>query len=108
MPTPRPLAADREQAAAGEERGAPSAPESATEAQLYETATEVATTATAISAEPSIHSFPPAVPDPGTFLHGLLEWAAEQGFADLTVTIVGVRTRLPSIASAAIMGTGRV
>ena len=35
-----------------------------------------------IRAEPSIHSFPRG-PDPGTFLHGLLEWAAEQGFAEL-------------------------
>ncbi|MFO7716386.1 exodeoxyribonuclease V subunit beta [Desulfosarcina sp.] len=68
--------------AANHDIGAPSAPESATEAQLQETASEAATASEAISAEPSIHSFPRG-PDPGTFLHGLLEWAAEQGFANL-------------------------
>jgi exodeoxyribonuclease V beta subunit len=60
----------------------PSAPESAIEAQLQETASEAAAAAEAIRSAPSIHSFPRG-PDPGTFLHGLLEWVAEQGFADL-------------------------
>jgi exodeoxyribonuclease V beta subunit len=68
--------------AATHDEAAPSAPESATEAQLQETATEAATDREAIAAEPSIHSFPRG-PDPGTFLHGLLEWAADQGFAAL-------------------------
>ncbi len=60
----------------------PSAPESAAEAQLREIATEAASTWTAMGTERSIHDFPRG-PDPGTFLHGLLEWAADQGFADL-------------------------
>jgi exodeoxyribonuclease V beta subunit len=64
------------------DEAASSAPESATEAQLQETAAEAAADSEAISGEPSIHSFPRG-PDPGTFLHGLLEWAAGQGFADL-------------------------
>ncbi len=74
--------------------GAPSAPESATEAQLQETAGEAGTAAEAIRAAPSIHSFPRG-PDPGTFLHGLLEWAAEQGFANL----VGDHLRLENLVA---------
>ena len=31
------------------------------------------------SPKPSIHNFPRG-PEPGTFLHGLLEWAADEGF----------------------------
>jgi exodeoxyribonuclease V beta subunit len=68
--------------AATHDQAASSAPESATEAQLQESAAEAAMDREAVSAEPSIHSFPRG-PDPGTFLHGLLEWAAGQGFADL-------------------------
>ncbi|MBT8341398.1 MAG: exodeoxyribonuclease V subunit beta, partial [Desulfatitalea sp.] len=60
----------------------PSAPESATEEQLQEIATEAATTRDVMGAEASIHDFPRG-PDPGTFLHGLLEWAADRGFSDL-------------------------
>jgi exodeoxyribonuclease V beta subunit len=60
----------------------PSAPESAAEEQLQETSAEAATARDVMGAEPSIHGFPRG-PDPGTFLHGLLEWAADQGFADL-------------------------
>jgi exodeoxyribonuclease V beta subunit len=59
-----------------------SAPESAAEEQLQEIAGEAATARSVREAEPSIHDFPRG-PDPGTFLHGLLEWAAGQGFADL-------------------------
>jgi exodeoxyribonuclease V beta subunit len=64
------------------ESALPSAPESATEEQLQETAAEAATARSARGAEASIHGFPRG-PDPGTFLHGLLEWAADQGFTDL-------------------------
>ena len=35
------------------------------------------------SAKPSIHNFPSG-PEPGTFLHGLLEWAAVEGFGKVT------------------------
>ncbi|BBO80405.1 RecBCD enzyme subunit RecB [Desulfosarcina ovata subsp. sediminis] len=62
--------------------GAPSAPESAAEEQLQEAAAEAATARGAMGADPSIHGFPRG-PDPGTFLHGVLEWAADQGFANL-------------------------
>jgi exodeoxyribonuclease V beta subunit len=58
-------------------------PESATEEQLQEAAAEGATARSARGAGPSIHDFPRG-PDPGTFLHGVLEWAAHQGFADLS------------------------
>ena len=37
----------------------------------------------------------PRGPDPGTFLHGLLEWAAEQGFANL----VGDHLRLENLVA---------
>jgi exodeoxyribonuclease V beta subunit len=58
------------------------APESAAEDQLQETAAEEAATPQVMTAKRSIHAFPRG-PEPGTFLHGLLEWAADQGFADL-------------------------
>jgi exodeoxyribonuclease V beta subunit len=58
------------------------APASATEEQLQEAAAEAITTQDVMGAEASMHGFPRG-PDPGTFLHGLLEWAADQGFADL-------------------------
>jgi exodeoxyribonuclease V beta subunit len=62
---------------------APSAPESATEDQLQETAAEeVDLVLEMTGAQASIHEFPRG-PEPGTFLHGLLEWAAEEGFANL-------------------------
>ncbi len=32
--------------------------------------------------KPSIHNFPRG-PEPGTFLHGLLEWAADEGFSNV-------------------------
>ena len=58
------------------------APESAAEAQLQEIAGEAETPRAPIGNEHSIHTFPRG-PDPGTFLHGVLEWAADQGFAIL-------------------------
>ena len=60
----------------------PSAPESAAEEQLREAAAEKDAAPEATSNELSIHSFPRG-PDPGTFLHGVLEWAADQGFVSL-------------------------
>jgi exodeoxyribonuclease V beta subunit len=60
----------------------PSAAESAVEEQLQEAAAEAGAARAVMGAEQSIHSFPRG-PDPGTFLHGVLEWAADQGFANL-------------------------
>jgi exodeoxyribonuclease V beta subunit len=69
------------------------APESAAEDQLQEAAAEAAATPTVMTAERSIHAFPRG-PEPGTFLHGLLEWAADQGFADLARDRHRLDTRL--------------
>lgn len=52
---------------------------SAVEEQLQEAEIELPASAQAKSAARSIHHFPRG-PQPGTFLHGLLEWAAEEGF----------------------------
>lgn len=71
----------------------PAAPESAAEDQLQEAATEAAATRSVMTAERSIHAFPRG-PEPGTFLHGLLEWAADQGFADLARDRRRLDTRL--------------
>jgi exodeoxyribonuclease V beta subunit len=69
------------------------APESAAEDQLQEAAAEAAAAPPAMTAERSIHAFPRG-PEPGTFLHGLLEWAADQGFADLARDRHRLDTRL--------------
>lgn len=70
-----------EEASAGDE-SASSAPESAAEAQLQEDAAQTVTPRLVTGTERSIHSFPRG-PEPGTFLHGLLEWAADLDFASL-------------------------
>jgi exodeoxyribonuclease V beta subunit len=71
----------------------PAAPESAAEDQLQEAATEAVATPPVTAAESSIHAFARG-PEPGTFLHGLLEWAADQGFADLARDRHRLDTRL--------------
>jgi exodeoxyribonuclease V beta subunit len=73
--------------------GGPAAADSAAEDQLQEAVTEAAATRPATAAEHSIHAFPRG-PEPGTFLHGLLEWAADQGFAELARDRHRLHTRL--------------
>ncbi len=74
-----PLAAQRPEPVDGAQ---PLAPESAAEDQLQEIAGEADTPRAPAGNAQSIHTFPRG-PDPGTFLHGVLEWAADQGFAAL-------------------------
>jgi exodeoxyribonuclease V beta subunit len=57
----------------------PSAPETATQDVLTEAARE-SVEWTATESEQGIHAFPRGA-EPGTFLHDLLEWVAEAGFA---------------------------
>ena len=65
---------------------APAAPETVRQEIIRETVTErdggaEPDAGPAAAGEP-LHRFPRG-PGPGTFLHGLLEWAAQQGFAEL-------------------------
>jgi len=57
-------------------------PYSAAEDQLLEAVAEPAAAPENIESARSIHGFPRG-PEPGTFLHDLLEWAAREGFAAL-------------------------
>lgn len=57
----------------------PDAANSAVEDQLQEVKMEMPAPAQSPAADRSIHHFPRG-PGPGTFLHGLLEWAADEGF----------------------------
>ncbi len=57
-------------------------PYSAEEDQLLETETEPVAAPGIQDSARSIHGFPRG-PEPGTFLHDLLEWAAREGFASL-------------------------
>ncbi|MGM0553084.1 MAG: exodeoxyribonuclease V subunit beta [Pseudomonadota bacterium] len=62
---------------------APVAPDSAREDVLREGVADARRTPVSVpepGAESGLHAFPRG-PGPGTFLHGLLEWAAEQGLA---------------------------
>nr|WP_299246403.1 exodeoxyribonuclease V subunit beta [uncultured Halomonas sp.] len=63
---------------------APLLPEPATplEATTFETLTEPRDSASPNQPAPSLHRFPRG-PGPGTFLHGLLEWVGQQGFASV-------------------------
>jgi len=54
-------------------------PGSAVEDQLQEPGETSLSFAKVSPVKPSIHNFPRG-PEPGTFLHGLLEWAADEGF----------------------------
>ncbi|OQY49521.1 MAG: exodeoxyribonuclease V subunit beta [Desulfobacteraceae bacterium 4572_87] len=54
-------------------------PGSAMEDQLREPGEETTLSSEIRLDNPSIHNFPKG-PEPGTFLHGLLEWAANEGF----------------------------
>ena len=54
-------------------------PGSAMEDQLREPGEETVLSSEIRLDNPSIHNFPKG-PEPGTFLHGLLEWAANEGF----------------------------
>jgi exodeoxyribonuclease V beta subunit len=54
-------------------------PGSAIEDQLLEPGEETILIPQTSPHKPSIHNFPRG-PEPGTFLHGLLEWAADEGF----------------------------
>jgi exodeoxyribonuclease V beta subunit len=66
-----------------EERGTDvDAPHSAVEDQLQEVEAQPVPVPAFITGPPSIHRFPRG-PQPGTFLHGLLEWAAAEGFGTL-------------------------
>lgn len=56
-----------------------SSPGSAIEDQLQEPAEACLSYPEVRPGKPSIHNFPRG-PEPGTFLHGLLEWAADEGF----------------------------
>jgi exodeoxyribonuclease V beta subunit len=60
----------------------PTAPETATQDVLTEAARE-SVEWIATDSEQGIHAFPRGA-EPGTFLHDLLEWAAEAGFASAT------------------------
>jgi exodeoxyribonuclease V beta subunit len=63
-----------------EERQIPfDSPVSAVEEQLWEPGEETILSPETRAGKPSIHNFPRG-PEPGTFLHGLLEWAADEGF----------------------------
>ncbi|MBI9086779.1 MAG: exodeoxyribonuclease V subunit beta [Desulfobacterales bacterium] len=57
-------------------------PDSATQDQFQEGQTERPVGPEARTGAPSIHRFPRG-PDPGTFLHAILEWAAAEGFDQL-------------------------
>nr|WP_298374773.1 exodeoxyribonuclease V subunit beta [uncultured Halomonas sp.] len=63
---------------------APPLPEPATplEATTFETLREPRDSASPNQPAPSLHRFPRG-PGPGTFLHGLLEWVGQQGFASM-------------------------
>jgi exodeoxyribonuclease V beta subunit len=68
---------------AAEDRGAQfDAPHSAVEDQLQEFETYPLSGTAAATGAHSIHRFPRG-PQPGTFLHGLLEWVADEGFDTL-------------------------
>lgn len=54
-------------------------PHSAIEDQLLEPGEETILPPVTSPRKPSIHNFPKG-PEPGTFLHGLLEWAGDEGF----------------------------
>ena len=60
----------------------PQAPETAQQDVLAEVSTEQPDhpAPTGLDLTPSIHNFPRGA-EPGTFLHGLLEWVADEGFA---------------------------
>ncbi|QFU02891.1 RecBCD enzyme subunit RecB [Halomonas sp. THAF5a] len=70
---------DEEAESAGEAEPAPE-PTTADEATAMEVIDEPFDAAAATVSEGSLHRFPRG-PSAGTFLHGLLEWAAEEGFA---------------------------
>ncbi|SDL97165.1 DNA helicase/exodeoxyribonuclease V, beta subunit [Modicisalibacter muralis] len=61
---------------------APFEPTTAVEATAVEVMEEPRDSATVSEPAPSLHKFPRG-PGPGTFLHGLLEWAGQQGFANV-------------------------
>jgi exodeoxyribonuclease V beta subunit len=65
---------------ADEEKAAVSSPDTASEDVLTEYADEARAVAEPRSNVASIHNFPRGA-EPGTFLHGLFEWIAEEGFA---------------------------
>ncbi|GHA93903.1 exodeoxyribonuclease V subunit beta [Modicisalibacter luteus] len=58
----------------------PFEPATAVEATAFEVMTEPRDNANPDQPVPSLHRFPRG-PGPGTFLHGILEWAGQQGFA---------------------------
>ena len=71
----------------------PDVPHSAVEDQLQEAEIERPAAPKTMAAARSIHHFPRG-PQPGTFLHGLLEWAAEEGFDTLACDRERVRDQL--------------
>ncbi len=59
-------------------------PGSAVEDQLQEPGESSLSFTEVFPGKPSIYNFPRG-PEPGTFLHGLLEWAANEGFAEVSL-----------------------
>nr|WP_297459023.1 UvrD-helicase domain-containing protein [uncultured Halomonas sp.] len=79
---PAPVSADLPESAdtSVTERTSQPEPATALEATALEVLTEPRDNAATAENMPSLHKFPRG-PGPGTFLHGLLEWAGAQGFA---------------------------
>ncbi|WP_266167867.1 exodeoxyribonuclease V subunit beta [Dyella subtropica] len=65
-----------------DDSSAPAAPETPTQDRLAEASVEQAEPVTPPISTAGIHAFPRGAM-PGTFLHDLLEWAAEEGFASV-------------------------
>ncbi len=64
------------------QKSSPNVAHSAVEDQLQEVEIEFPSAVKTLAADRSIHHFPRG-PQPGTFLHGLMEWAAKEGFDKL-------------------------
>jgi exodeoxyribonuclease V beta subunit len=71
-------------------------PYSAEEDQLLETETEPVAAPGIPDSARSIHGFPRG-PEPGTFLHDLLEWAAREGFASLAPNRQRIQNKIKDI-----------
>ena len=74
----------------------PDAPGSAIEEQLKETETSVSAVSRPLALDRSIHGFPKG-PEPGTFLHSLMEWAAKEGFLKLVRSRQAVSSKIQSV-----------